>query len=88
MGDSYHAVAPQQQRRDLADGRRVAVVVAWQVSAPSAPVRPTVLAIVAGAEDPIEAEEQQDQEDAGCQAQGRHPAGGARERGRVWQRGF
>lgn len=72
-GEAHHAVAPQQQRRDLADGRRVAVVVAGQV--PSAPpaVSHAVLAVVPGAEDPVETEEQQNQQDAGRQAQSRHP---------------
>lgn len=73
VGGSHHAVASQQQRGDLADGWRVAVVVAGQVPSPSPPVAPALLAVVPWAQDPVETEEQQDQEDARSQAQSRHP---------------
>lgn len=77
---SHHAVAPQQQGRDLADGRRVAVVVAGEVPSPPSAVGHAVLAVVARAEDPVETEEQQNQKDTRSQAQSRHP--GWREDGR------
>lgn len=72
-------MAPQEQRRDLADRRRVAVVVARQVSAAPAAVRDAVLAVVPWAEDPVETEEQQDEQDTRRQAQRRHPAGRERD---------
>lgn len=70
---SHHTVAPQQQRRDLADGWRVAVIVAGQVPSAPAPVGDAVLAVVARAEDPVETEEEQNQQDARRQAQSCHP---------------
>ena len=73
---AHHAVSPQQQRRDLADWRRVAVVVAGQVAAATASVGHAVLAVVAWTENPVEAEQQQDQQDPGSQAQSCHPGGG------------
>lgn len=72
---SHHAVAPQQQRRDLADGGRVAVVVAGEVPSPPPAVSRALLAVVAWAEKPVETEEQQHQQDPGSQAQSRHPGG-------------
>ena len=73
---AHHAVSPQQQRRDLADWRRVAVVVAGQVAAATASVGDAVLAVVAWTENPVKTEQQQDKEDACSQAQSRYPAGG------------
>lgn len=72
---SHHAVASKQQRRNLADGRRVAVVVTGQVPSPPAAVSDAVLAIVPWAENPVETEEQQNQQDAGRQTQSGHPTG-------------
>lgn len=70
---SHHAVSTQQQGGDLADGWRVTVVVAGQVTAAPAPVGHAVLAVVAGTEDPVETEEQQHQQNPCRQAQSCYP---------------
>jgi len=68
-------VTPEHQGDDLRLGRGVAVIVAGQVPPLPAAVREPVLPVVLGAEDPVQAEEQQDQDDARGQAQSSHPGG-------------
>lgn len=69
----HHAVAPQQQRGDLTDGWRVAVVITGEVPPPPSAMRRSVLAVVPWAEDPVKAEKQQNQQDPRSQAQSCHP---------------
>lgn len=69
----HHAVAPQQQRGDLTDGGRVAVVVTGEVPPPPSAVSRSVLAVVPWAENPVKTEKQQNQQDPRSQAQSRHP---------------
>ena len=73
MPRPHHAVSTQQKRRDLADRWRVAVVIAGQVSTPTASMGDTVLPVVTGTEDPVQTEEQQHQQDTCSQAQSCHP---------------
>lgn len=70
----HHEVPAQHQGHDLRLGRRVAVVVTRQV--PTAPPAgpPARLPVVARAEHTVEAEQQQHEDDAGGQAERRHPA--------------
>lgn len=70
----HHEVPAQHQGHDLRLGRRVAVVVTRQV--PTAPPAgpPARLPVVARAEHAVEAEQQQHEDDAGGQAERRHPA--------------
>lgn len=70
---SHHTVASQQEGGDLADRRRITVVIAWQVSTPPASVSGAVLAIVTGAQNPVETEEQKNQQNPCSQAQSCHP---------------
>lgn len=69
----HHAVAPQQQRGDLTDGRRVAVVITGEVPSPPPAMSRAVLAVVPWAENPVKTEKQQNQQDPRSQAQSRHP---------------
>lgn len=69
----HHAVAPQQQRGDLTDGWRVAVVITGEVPSPPSAMSRSVLAVVPWAENPVKTEKQQNQQDARSQAQSRHP---------------
>lgn len=71
--DPYHEVAPEDQGDDLRLGRRVSVVVAGEVPSPPPAVGKSVLAVVLGAQDFVQAEEEEDQKDAGRQAEGGHP---------------
>lgn len=71
---THHEVPTQHQGHDLRLGGRIAVVVTGQVSA-APPARPAaLLPVVARAEHTVQAEQQQDQDDAGGQAERRHPA--------------
>lgn len=68
-------MTPEDQGDDLGLRRGVAVVVAGQVPPLPAAVREPVLPVVLGAEHTVQAEEQEDQENARGQAQSSHPGG-------------
>lgn len=70
---SHHTVSPQQQRGDLTDRWRVAIVVTRQVPSAPATVGHTVLAVVTWTQHPIETKEQQDEQNPGRQTQGCDP---------------
>lgn len=72
---TYHEVAPENQGNDLGLGRGVAVVIAGEVAPLPPAVGQPVLPVVFGAEHLVQAEEQQDQDDARGQAQRSHPVG-------------
>lgn len=68
----YHEVASEDQGNDLRLGRRVSVVVAGEVSSPTTTVGESVLAVILGAQDFVETKEEEDQKNAGRQAEGSH----------------
>lgn len=70
---TYHEVSPEDQGHNLCLRGGVAIVVTGKVPA-VAPARP-VLPVVLGAQHPVQAEQQQHQQDPRGQAQGSHPGG-------------
>lgn len=75
-------MTPENQGDDLGLGGRVAVVITGQVPPLPPAVREPILPVVLGAEHPVQAEEQQDQDDARGQTQSSHPGGGDTEENR------
>lgn len=72
---TYHEVTPENQGDDLGLRRGVAVIVTGQVPPLPPAVREPVLPVVLGAEHPVQAEEQEDQDNARGQTQSSHPGG-------------
>lgn len=72
---TYHEVTPENQGDDLSLRWGVAVIVTGQVPPLPPAVREPVLPIVLGAEHPVQAEEQEDQDNARGQTQSSHPGG-------------
>lgn len=68
-------MTPENQGDNLGLGGGVAIVVTGQVPPFPPAVREPVLPVVLGAEHPVQAEEQQDQDDARGQTQSSHPGG-------------
>lgn len=72
---TYHEVTPENQGDDLSLRWGIAVIVTGQVPPLPPAVREPVLPIVLGAEHPVQAEEQEDQDNARGQTQSSHPGG-------------
>lgn len=72
---TYHEVTSENQGDDLCLRWGVAIIITGQVPPLPPAVREPILPIVLGAEHPVQAEEQEDQDNARGQTQSSHPGG-------------